>query len=163
MIRIILAVFAIGLLAYPVVCLLDIESYRQDLEDLYGSAEANVAQLQTVVALHWLRNAYLAFAFLLMARFIGAPAKPGDLTRAGTLLMAYPIIHVIWQLLAQVAMSPDPEELDINIQLSSDYLLFCMLGLSVIGITRAFANNTTDSINTANTPDTPDGDATAPP
>ena len=141
MIRIVLAVFALGLLAYPVVCLLDLETYRVDLEDLYGSAEATATQLQTVAAIHWLRNAYLAFAFLLLARFIGAPVKPGDLSRAGALLMAYPIVHVIWQVLAQVAMAVDPEELDLNIQLTAHYLLYCMLGLSLVGIARTVKGN----------------------
>ena len=136
MIRAILAVFALGLLAYPVVNLLNLEDYRLDLEDLYGSAEASAAQLQTVAAIHWLKNAYLAFAFLLLARYVGAADRPRDLVKAGALLIAFPLVHVIWQVLAQVAMAPNPEELALNIQLTADYLLYCMLGLSLIGIAR---------------------------
>ncbi|MDJ0877989.1 MAG: hypothetical protein QNI86_05220 [Halieaceae bacterium] len=136
MIRAVLAVFAGALLAYPVICLLDLEAYRGDLEDLYGSAGATEVQLQTVAAIHWLKNAYLAFAFLLLARYVGVPARPGDLSRAGALIMAFPIIHILWQVLAQVAMASDPEELDLNIQLNSHYLFYCMLGLSLVGIAR---------------------------
>ncbi len=136
MIRIILPLSALGLLAYPVVCLLDLASYRVELEDLRGSAQATVGQLQTVAAIHWLKNAYLAFAFLLLARYVGAADRPRDLFRSGALLMAFPVIDVIWQVLAQVAMAPDPEELDIKIQLTAHYLLYCMLGLGLIGIAR---------------------------
>jgi hypothetical protein len=140
-IRVVLAVFALGLLAYPVVCLLDLEDYRVKLEDMHGSASATIGQLQTVAAIHWLKNAYLAFAFLLLARYVGAAERPRDLSRSGALLMAYPIIHVIWQGLAQVAMAPDPEELELNIQLTSDHLLYCMLGLSLIGIARTLSTD----------------------
>ncbi len=148
MIRALLAVFALGLLAYPVVSLMDIEDYRATLDDMQESLAATAAQLQTVAALHWLKNAYLAFAFLLLARYVGAPERPADLSKAGGLLMAFPVIDVLWQTLAQLAMSVDPEDLDINIQLRSDYLLYCMLGLGLIGITRAHGDNgkTTDAI-----------------
>lgn len=161
MIRVVLAVFALGLLAYPVVCLLNLEDYRVDLEDLYGSASATVGQLQTVAAIHWLRNAYLAFTFLLLARYVGAADRPRDLTRSGALLMAYPVIHVVWQLLAQVAMAPDPEELDLNIQLTSDYLLYCMLGLGLIGIARTVPSGDSNNRSQAEQDEPPPGEAPA--
>ncbi len=141
MIRTALAIYALGLLAYPVVSLMDVEDYRATLDHVEESLAATAVQLQTVAALQWLKNAYLAFAVLLLARYIGAPEKPADLSKAGGLLMAYPIIDVLWQVLAQVAMSIDPEDLNINIQLRSDYLLYGMLGLGLIGIARARSDN----------------------
>ncbi len=148
MIRVVLAIYALGLLAHPILSLLDIEGYRTSLNDMEESLAATAAQLQTAAAIQWLRNAYLAFVFLLLARYVGAPTKPADLSKAGGLLMAYPLIDVLWQTLAQVAMSLDPEDVDIGIQLRPDYLLYCMLGLGLIGIARAQAKQSnTDKSN----------------
>ena len=134
--RLILALYAFGLLAYPVWSLVSPESYRATLDDYAQAATATASQLQLVAVLHWLKNAYLAFAFLLIARYIGRPEQPKDIGRAGVLLMALPIVLILFQVLAQIAMSPDSEELNLAIRLRSDLLLYAALGLSLIGISR---------------------------
>ena len=136
MIRLALAIYALGLLAYPLWCLVSPEEYRVNLEDFHGAAEATAAQLQMAAGIHWLRNAYLAYAILLLARYVGAPVKRGDVSRAGGLLMGLPLVELAYQVLAQVALSQDSEELELHIQLSPDLLLYAMLGLCLVGIAR---------------------------
>jgi hypothetical protein len=145
MIRTAIAIYAFGLLAYPLWCLVALDDYRVELEDLYGAAEATVAQLQMAAGIHWLKNAYLAYAFLLLARYVGRPEKPNDVWRAGALLMGFPVVELAYQFLAQVAMARDPEDLDVNIQLSTDFLVYFMLGLCLIGIARTLADQTADN------------------
>ena len=41
-------------------------------------------------ALHFMKNAYLAFAFLLLARYVGKPEHPADVRKAGALLLGFP-------------------------------------------------------------------------
>lgn len=140
MIRTAIAIFAVGLLAYPLWCLVSPESYRLELEELYGAAEATTAQLQMVAGIHWLKNACLAYAFLLLARYIGQPDKPADLRRAGALLTGFPLVEVLYQFFAQLAMSSGAQDLSVNIQLTSDFLLYCVLGLALIGIARTIGD-----------------------
>jgi hypothetical protein len=136
MIRLAVALFAFGLLAYPVWGLVSPEEYRSQLEDFHGTAEATASQLQMAAGIHWLRNAYLAFAFLLLARFIGRPGQTGDVRRAGALLVGFPIVELLYQALAQVAMSPDTEDLNMHIQISTHLAMYCVLGLCLVGIAR---------------------------
>ena len=145
MIRLALAVYALGLLAYPLWCLVSLDDYRVNLEDFHGAAEATAAQLQMAAGIHWLKNAYLAYAVLLLARYVGAPLRRGDVSRAGGLLMGFPVVELVYQVLAQVALAQDPEELELHIQLSPELLLFVMLGLGLIGIARTLASPTTEA------------------
>lgn len=134
--RLFLALYALGLLAYPVWSMVSPESYRATLDEYPQAATATVAQLQLVAVLHWLKNAYLAFALLLIARYLGRPERAKDLRRAGALLIALPIVLLLFQILAQIAMSPDPEDLNLSIRVRSELLLFAALGLSILGIGR---------------------------
>ena len=136
MIRALIALYAFGLLAYPVWALLSPESYRAGLEDFPQAAAATVAQLQMAAAIHWLKNAYLAFAFLLLARYVGRPTQPSDLRRAAILLMLFPLIAFLHIALSQVAMSPDREDLQLSIHISTDLLIYVAFGLSLLGIAR---------------------------
>ena len=112
------------------------ESYRATLDAYPQAAAATEAQLQLVAVLHWLKNAYLAYAFLLIARYIGRPEQPKDIRRAGVLLMALPVVLLLFQLLAQIAMSPDPTDLNLSIRVRSELLLFAALGFSILSISR---------------------------
>jgi hypothetical protein len=135
MIRFAIALYAFGLLLYPVWALLSPDTYREELlEDYSQAATASAAKLQTAAGLHWLKNAYLAFCFLLLARYLGAPERPAELRRAGWLLAAFPLVLVVCQLLTQIGISSNPDELDLKVRLHSDLLLYGMLGLSLVGI-----------------------------
>ena len=134
--RIAIALYAFGLLLYPVWMLISPEFYRAELDEFPQAAGATVPQLQMVAGLHFLKNAYLAFIFLLLARYLGRPERPGDVQRAGVLLMALPLVLLVFGVLAQIAMSPDPEELALTVRVRSEFLLYGILGLSLIGIAR---------------------------
>lgn len=137
MIRFAIALYAIGLLLYPVWLLLTPESYRGELlEDYAQAATATAEQLQAAGGLHWLKNAYLAFCFLLLARYLGSSGRPADVQRAGWLLVAFPAVLLIFQVLTQLAISTDPEELELKLTLHSDLLLYGVLGLALVGIAR---------------------------
>lgn len=137
--RLAIALYALGLLAFPVWGLLSPESYRAELDDFEQALAATTDQLQMAAGLHWLKNAYLAFIFLLLARYVGRPERPADVKRAGALLIALPIVLLIYQVLVQVAMSPDVDDLDLKLHLRSEWLLYATLGLSLIGIARTLA------------------------
>lgn len=134
MIRTVVALYAFGLLLLPLWWLASPESYRAQLDDFPQAAAAALAQLQMAAGIHWLKNAYLAFAFLLVARYLGRPQTVGDLSRAGWLLVGYPLVYFIYLAMSQVAMSPDPEDLDLQIRLSSHLFAFAALGLCLVGV-----------------------------
>lgn len=134
--RLVIALYALGLLVYPIWGLVSPETYRAELDDFEQAVAATTDQLQMAAGLHWLKNAYLAFIFLLLARYVGRPEQPADVRRAGGLLMALPVVLLIFQVLVQIAMSPDPDDLDLKIHLHSEWLLYCILGLSLIGVAR---------------------------
>ena len=134
--RLAIALYAFGLLAYPVWGLVSPETYAAELEEFSQAATAAASQIQMAAGIHWLKNAYLAFACLLLARYLGSRERRGDLTRAGALLMAWPVILLIYQVLAQVAMSSDPQDLDLQIHIRGEWLLYSVLGLALIGISR---------------------------
>lgn len=139
--RLLIALYAFGLLLLPLWWLASPESYLAQLDELPQAAAASLPQLQTAAGIHWLKNAYLAFALLLVARYLGRRQQVGDLVRAGWLLVAYPLVYVIYTVMSQVALSPDPEELDLMIRLSGDLFTFCALGLCLVGISRALGTD----------------------
>jgi hypothetical protein len=145
MIRFAIALYAFGLLLYPVWLLLSPETYRGELLEEYSqAATATAAQLQTAAGLHWLKNAYLAFCFLLLTRYLGRTERVADVRRAGWLLVAFPVAQLIFQVLSQVAISTDPNELELKLRLNSDLLLYGMLGLSLVGIARTLTKTSTE-------------------
>jgi len=133
-IRALLVLYALGLLAYPFFRVADPESYREVLDYLPQAATADVAQLQTAAGLHWLKNAYLAFIFLLLARFVGEPARRRDLRLAGTLLTAFPLLLLLYEAAAQLVLSPDPDDLDIKLQLRGVLGVYFAMGLGLLGV-----------------------------
>ena len=90
--RAVIALYACGLLLYPVWGLLSPDDYRASLDEFPQAIAATGEQLQLVL--------------------------------------------LLFQVLAQVAMSPDPEDLQLKIRIRSELLLYSMLGLSLIGIAR---------------------------
>ena len=137
MIRACLIVYAMGLLAYPVIRIADPESYRDMLEVFQQAKNASSEQLQTVAGLHWLKNAYLAYVFLLLARFIGDSNRHSDLTRAGALLALFPVLLLIYNALAQIVLSQDLEDLELTVKLESVLGFYLAAGLALLGIARA--------------------------
>ncbi len=143
MIRAIVAIYAFGLLAFPVWGLLAPDDYRAVIDEFPQAETAQLQQLQLAATIHWLKNAYLAFVFLLLARYVGNPVKSTDVSRAGWLLTASPLVLLLYDGLAQLVLSQDLEELEISVLLRSDMLLYCALGLVLVGIARTLPAATT--------------------
>ena len=135
--RLVIALYAMGLLIFPAWGLVSPEAYRAELvEDFHQAEAAALPQLQLAAGLHWLKNAYLAFTVLMLARYLGPTGQPGNLQRAGLLFTVFPVILLVFQVLSQIALSPDADDLDLRIRLSSEWLLYAIVGLSLLGIAR---------------------------
>lgn len=137
MIRAVVALYALGLMAFPIWGLISPESYRTELvEDFFQAETAAVADLQIAAGVHWLKNTYLAFAFLLLARYVGKPEAIGDVGRAGYLLLAFPLVLVAYQAMTQLALSVDKENLELSLSIRASMLLYAIVGLSLVGIAK---------------------------
>ena len=144
--RLVITLYALGLLVYPAWGLVSPETYQAELaEDYSQAASATPAQLQIAAALHWLKNAYLAFIFLLLARYLGRPEQAGDVKRAGALMLAFPVVLLVHQVLTQIGMSPDPEDLELQIRLRGEWLLYAVLGVALIGLARHLGSTAADA------------------
>ena len=98
--RLVVVLYALSLVAYPVWGLVSPEAYREALSALPQAAGAGLEKLQMAAALHFMKNAYLAFLMLLLARFLGSPDRPRDVRTAGILLVAFPVVTLVYVVLA---------------------------------------------------------------
>ncbi len=136
MIRALLILYALGLIAYPAFEIASPEGYRESLERFPQAATAAAEQLQTAAGIHWLKNVYLAFTFLLLARYIGKPESTRDLFRAALLWLGFPLVLFVHDALAQVALSVDLEDLEISVKISREMGLYFAFGVALLGLSR---------------------------
>lgn len=140
MIRTVVALYAIGLMAFPIWGLISPESFRAELvEDFFQAETAAAKDVQIAAAVHWLKNTYLAFAFLLLARFVGKPENVGDVSRAGYLLLAFPLVLVAYDGMSQLALSVDKDDLEISLTIRGSMLLYSVVGLTLVGIAKTIS------------------------
>ncbi|MBW8184984.1 hypothetical protein [Shewanella nanhaiensis] len=138
MIRIILILASVSLLAYPLWGVLQPTTYLTELLEEYPLAiEVTSVQIQQASALLWISNGILAAAFLLMAKFIGAPSTYIAAKWGALLLILYPIIKTVIEVSSATVLYSHLEHSPISLEFSSVKLFYILFGLALYGIIKS--------------------------
>ena len=128
------------MLIYPFWGFLDPASYARELAQHYAYAEGvSDSQVRFSAAILWISNGVMAFSFFAMARAISGEDKLRHLSRAGAAMVLYPFARILVEVWSGINLTSHAEDVEVAIELSSDKMFFIVLGLALLGISKALS------------------------